>query len=97
MTTVLATEQCVRCRRRRPQAYWPFGLQAEVAGQGGEWLCEACEAVPGAAWSFIDAIRAIWPDAAFFAAEVYGDVIVRFPLVIPHSAHAEVLATVLVR
>ena len=76
-------DRCARCGGRLPAAVWPFGLEADVAGRRVGWLCEECEGVPGVAWRFIDLARARYPEVEFLATAIYGDVIIRYPLILP--------------
>jgi len=74
---------CIACHRPRPHARWVPGLDALLPGDRLAWLCEDCEALPGQAWAFVDAVRGLAPAAVLLTTTAYADHIVQAPLVVP--------------
>ena len=75
--------QCVTCHRPRPHARWAPGLDAVLPGEAVAWLCEDCEARPGQAWAFVEAVRGLAPTAVLLTTAAYADYLVQAPLVVP--------------
>jgi hypothetical protein len=54
-----------------------------LPGEGLAWLCAECAARPGQAWAFVEAVRALAPEAELLTTAAYADRLVRAPLVVP--------------
>ena len=78
---------CLSCDRPRPHARWAPGLEAVLPGEGVAWLCAECAALPGQAWAFVDAVRALVPEADLRVTAAYAGRLVRAPLVVPGPEH----------
>ena len=74
---------CMGCNRPCAHERWAPGLLAVRAEERVGWLCEDCEALPGRAWAFVDAVRALEPAAEFLITTVSAGRLVRAPLVVP--------------
>ena len=75
--------RCMSCNRPRPPARWAPGLDAVLPGEAVACLCEDCEALPGQAWVFVDAVRGLAPEAVLLTTTAYADRFVQAPLVVP--------------
>ena len=83
MTGPLRLNRCAICNQPRPDDHWAPGLDAMVAGDQVAWLCDDCEATPGHAWAFVDAVRGLYPEAELLTTAACADVLVRAPLILP--------------
>ena len=83
MSGPLQVNRCMTCGRPRPDERWALGLDALLAEDRIGWLCEDCEARPGRAWAFIDAVRGLYPAAVLLSTTAYADRLVQAPLVVP--------------
>ena len=83
MSGPLRLNRCAICGARRPEGRWALGLDATLGGDRLAWLCERCEAAPGWARRFVDAVRERYPGAELLATTAYADRLVQAPLVLP--------------
>ena len=83
MSGPLQVNRCMTCGRPRTGEGWALGLEALVEEDRIGWLCEDCEARPGRAWAFIDAVRGLYPAAVLLSTTAYAGRLVQAPLVLP--------------
>ena len=88
MTGPLRLNRCMLCGRRRPGEEWALGLEALLGEDRVAWLCDDCEALPGRAWEFLDAVRSLYPEATIVSTTAPGGTPVRAPLVAPPAPDA---------
>ena len=89
MSGPLRMNRCMTCGRPRSDEHWALGLEALVEEDRVGWLCEDCEARPGRAWAFIDAVRGLYPAAMFSSTTAYAERLVQAPLVVPEPEPGE--------
>jgi len=86
MSGPLQVNRCMTCGRPRSGEHWALGLEALVEEDRVGWLCEDCEARPGRAWAFVDAVRGLYPAALLLSTTAYAGHVVQAPLVLPDPA-----------
>jgi hypothetical protein len=91
MSGPLRMNRCMTCGRPRSDEHWALGLEALVEEDRVGWLCEDCEARPGRAWAFVDAVRGLYPTAVLLSTTTYADRLVQVPLVVPGPEPADPL------
>ena len=80
---------CISCHRPRPHARWAPGLDAVLPGEAVAWLYKECEALPGQAWAFVDAVRGLAPEAVLLTTTASVEHVVQAPLVVPEPESDE--------
>ena len=88
MTAPLRLTRCMLCGRQRPGDTWALGLEALLGEDRVAWLCEDCEALPGRAWAFVDAVRGLYPEAVIASTTAPAGIVVWAPLVLAIEAEA---------
>ncbi len=89
MSGPLRMNRCMTCGRSRSDERWALGLDALVEDDRVGWLCEDCEARPGRAWGFVDAVRGLYPAAVLLSTTAYAGHVVQAPLVLSDPAASE--------
>ena len=82
MSGPLQVNRCMTCGRSRPGEHWALGLEALVEEDRVGWLCEDCEARPGRAWAFVDAVHGLYP-AVLLSTTAYADRLAQAVVVVP--------------
>jgi hypothetical protein len=83
MSGPLLVNRCMSCGRPRPDERWALGLDALLAEDRVGWLCEDCEARPGRAWGFVDAVRRLYPAAVLLSTTAYAGRVVQAAVALP--------------
>ncbi len=83
MSGPLQVNRCMTCGRPRPDERWALGLDALLEEDRVGWLCADCEARPGRAWAFVDAVRGLYPAAVLLSTTAYADRLVQAAVVVP--------------
>ena len=88
MTGPLRVHRCAICNRPRRGDTWALGLEALLGEDRVAWLCQDCEALPGRAWAFIDAVRGLYPEAVIASTTAPAGVVTWAPLVLATEVEA---------
>ena len=88
MTGQLHLKRCMFCNRLRTGETWALGLDALLEEDRVGWLCHECEALPGRAWEFVDAVRGLYPEAVIASTTAPAGIVVWAPLVLATDAEA---------